>query len=236
MASAQYDYSRPAHVPRPHDLLMIAADTIAGSAPAWARSFIASGAPVVVRRAPRDGSTVPIGVRGGSRGERHADHVPAASVTGVITPESLIGCRSERVPALRCVGLVAGIIDAFDARIGAAWGITGAVGYELATGRAVCHAASDLDLVLRMPERLCRGDARALYRQLNTLAVRCDVQLETPLGGVALADWASTATRCLVKSDAGPFLSSDPWRAFGAADTRDDEQGSVMMPCRVLSD
>jgi phosphoribosyl-dephospho-CoA transferase len=39
------------------------------------------------------------------------------------------------------------------------------------------------------------------------------VQIETPAGGVAVADWAGPAREVLVKSDVGPFLSTKPWAA-----------------------
>ena len=41
--------------------------------------------------------------------------------------------------------------------------------------------------------------------------MRCDIQLETPAGGVALADWLGEAARVMIKHDTGPYLSPDPW-------------------------
>ncbi|WP_312444661.1 phosphoribosyl-dephospho-CoA transferase MdcG domain-containing protein, partial [Stutzerimonas kunmingensis] len=44
-----------------------------------------------------------------------------------------------------------------------------------------------------------------------------DLQLETPLGGVALGEWAGGAARVLVKTAEGPRLMSDPWATERAA-------------------
>lgn len=92
-----------------------------------------------------------------------------------------------------------------------AWGIGGAVGYELASGAAACHADSDIDVILRLPAVPEHSELNALAERLAALPVRCDVQLETPAGGVALTDWLSDAPRVLIKSDPGPYLAVDPW-------------------------
>ena len=46
---------------------------------------------------------------------------------------------------------------------------------------------------------------------------RLDILLETPLGGVALVDWAASAPRVLLKTAAGPQLVRDPWPEARAA-------------------
>lgn len=217
------DYSDTTAELRPHDLVWIAAGALSPDAPAWAIDRIRAGAPVVVRRAPRTQTTIPVGVRGASRGQRYADTISRADIARVTTPESLIDSRADRVPAMCCIAGAAPTLTAPGYR----WGITGAVGFELATGLPVCHAQSDLDLIVRMPQPLSRDRAGDIHEALATLAVRCDVQLETPCGAVALADWAGAAAQCLVKGDAGPFLTADPWA---------DAHGPVVAPCRVLTD
>jgi phosphoribosyl-dephospho-CoA transferase len=58
-------------------------------------------------------------------------------------------------------------------------------------------------------------EARGFFAMLVEAAdpVRVDVLLETPQGGVALAELASPATRVLVRGPDGPCLCDDPWRA-----------------------
>ena len=77
-----FDYSASDNGFRPHDLVFADAGALTGPTPAWALQAVAEGAPLVVRRAPRNARGVPVGVRGASRGERHGedsgDHAPLA--------------------------------------------------------------------------------------------------------------------------------------------------------------
>ena len=43
--------------------------------------------------------------------------------------------------------------------------------------------------------------------------VRIDAQLETPAGGVALAEYASRKARVMARHASGPQLVADPWAA-----------------------
>jgi phosphoribosyl-dephospho-CoA transferase len=52
---------------------------------------------------------------------------------------------------------------------------------------------------------------------LEGRACRVALQLETPLGGVALREWAGTSPRVLLKSASGARLVSDPWEEGLAA-------------------
>ena len=101
--------------------------------------------------------------------------------------------------------------------LGHAWGVTGSAGFQLATGLSAAHPDSDLDLLLRAERPLPRSEARPLLQLLEGRACRVDLQLETPLGGVALGEWAGGAARVLVKTAEGPRLVSDPWAAERAA-------------------
>ena len=76
---------------------------------------------------------------------------------------------------------------------------------------------SDLDLLLRTEHPLPRSEARPLLQLLERRACRVDLQLETPLGGVALREWAGDGARVLVKTADGPRLVGDPWQAGRAA-------------------
>lgn len=208
------DYSRPRAAPpafRPHDLVHIAPTALNPGAPAWAQAVVARGEPVVVRRGRRDAISLPLGIRGTSRDRRHAVRVARESLLGdPITPESLIAVRPARessIPALAALPELRAAMVAWNGL----WGIGGAVGYELACGAAACHADSDIDLILRAPGPPVRADLQGLVEQLARLPARCDVQLETPAGGVALADWFSNTGQVLIKSDQGPYLAADPW-------------------------
>ena len=50
---------------------------------------------------------------------------------------------------------------------------------------------------------------------MPAIPARTHVMLETPSGGVSLADLAATHARVLVRTPEGPRLSVDPWMVDG---------------------
>lgn len=203
------------HAPRPHDLLWGMTPTqLPADVPDWARQALAAGQPVVVRRAIVAPGMVAVGLRGGSREQRLAAVMSVAAVNRRLMPEALVTRESQSDLPVFCV--LAALRPLLDA-LGHAWGVTGSVGFELATGLPVTHPDSDLDLLLRAEQPLPRSEARQLLELLEGRACRIDLQLETPLGGVALREWASGAARVLVKTAGGPRLLADPWAEERAA-------------------
>jgi phosphoribosyl-dephospho-CoA transferase len=95
------------------------------------------------------------------------------------------------------------------------WGPTGSTGFELATQIPTVTLSSDLDLLIRAPEKLSHDIAIQLLRSLQAIAqcagIRVDAQLETPAGGVALTEWAAGKARVMARHARGPQLVSDPW-------------------------
>jgi phosphoribosyl-dephospho-CoA transferase len=74
-------------------------------------------------------------------------------------------------------------------------------------------------LILRQDRRLEPNNAAELLATLAEAAApaRIDVILETPSGGVALADLAAMPAQVLVRTPDGARLSADPW-IVGAGD------------------
>lgn len=180
--------------------------------PDWAAAALALRHPVVVRRGARSATCVPVGLRGATRGQRFAAQVKAASVTMVSTPESLArralshpSARSE-LPALAWLRQ---LLQRLPPDL--AWGPTGSVGFELATGLEVVRPDSDLDIVIRADTPISRDAAKTLLALFANELCRCDVQLATPNGGVALVEWARGERTVLLKTDQGPRLVGDPW-------------------------
>lgn len=192
-----------------HDLLWgMTPAHVPADAPAWVLEAVASGHPVVVRRAMAEPGHVPVGVRGRLREQRYATQMPLAAVQRRVIPEALCGVVSPRdLPALRALDLLRPVLAQ------EAWGVTGSAGFELASGIQALHAQSDLDLILRTSERLERGDAEDLLAILNTAPCAVDLQLQTPFGAVALREWASGSRRVLLKTASGAHLVQDPWQA-----------------------
>jgi phosphoribosyl-dephospho-CoA transferase len=185
-----------------------------GSVPAWMRVSLARAPWVVVRRARTPTGLIPVGVRGCARGERFAAFLAPDAVAARVTPEDLAAARSWRhMPHTRRASSLR-VLDAVDelfASLGLAWGPTGSVGFELATGVAAAGAASDLDVVVRAPEPWSLENAREIAGDLARLPVRVDVQLDAPAGAVALAEYARGG-RVLLRTPDGPSLIHDPWR------------------------
>ncbi|MGE6323246.1 malonate decarboxylase holo-ACP synthase [Pseudomonas oryzihabitans] len=190
-------------------------DALPAGAPAWAVEIAQAGLPVVVRRAAPETDLIPVGLRGTTRAERMAAWLEPAVVLQRRSPEALRitnGCRD--LPVFDTLARLQTRLD----DLGLPWGPTGATGYELASGWPALHAGSDLDLLIRCATPLSRDQARALLAALQAQALcRLDILLETPLGGVALADWAGSAPRVLLKTATGPRLVRDPWPEARAA-------------------
>lgn len=214
MASNQHER------PLPHDLLWgMTAEQLPLDAPAWARAALARHAPVVVRRAVAAPGWVAVGIRGIAREQRYASWLRLTAIRRRLSPEAIARAGRWRAhaqphwPALRALARLAPELTA----CGLAWGITGSLGFELASGLPATHPASDLDLLLRAPQPLARDRAQALCALLDEAPGTVDVQLETPCGALALREWAGGASRVLLKRDTGPLLVGDPWALAGAA-------------------
>jgi phosphoribosyl-dephospho-CoA transferase len=95
------------------------------------------------------------------------------------------------------------------------WGVTGGVGFTLASGLDVLRTDSDLDLLLRSASpsdaAALRQVAALLQDQAVRVDVRVDVQVQTAAGAFALAEWTRTGAVVLLKTASGPVLSDDPW-------------------------
>ena len=116
--------------------------------------------------------------------------------------------RSTRdLPAVRALDQLRQLLDG----CGWVWGVSGSAGFELASGFTALHERSDLDLILRTPQPLSRARAQELVNILDTAACRVDMQLQTPLGAVALREWARPARRVLLKNAHQACLVIDPW-------------------------
>lgn len=195
--------------PTPHDLLWgLRTEHLPADAPAWVVTAVAAARPVVVRRAPERAGWVAVGIRGQAREERFASWLPSASISKRVSPEQLVVQPANAIwPALHGLNSLRGFLD----QLALPWGVTGSVGFQLATGIEVLHAASDLDLLLRVNHPFSRDAARELIAELSCAECRVDLQLQTPHGGLALSEWASAARQVMLKTASGPRLVTDPW-------------------------
>jgi phosphoribosyl-dephospho-CoA transferase len=192
------------------------------SRPDWAWAALHRAPWVVVRRTAAHSDLLPVGVRGDARHQRAAAWLPVHSIERIVTPQILARHRAwlgqprtKLLPALQVLDDAAAIFG--DLGFEDLWGPVGGVGFELASGVPSVSAPSDLDLVLDAPEPIEVRDATALLTALERLSARVDLLLETPLGAVALSDYASGKRAVLLRTQAGPRLVADPWHASWAA-------------------
>jgi phosphoribosyl-dephospho-CoA transferase len=208
---------------RAHDLLQISglADLVyvgwelpEKRCPLWVERSLQEASFVVVRRANLFDGMIPVGVRGSLRAQRFAAYLAPESIRNRITPEQLAtnrgwvaNARTEQIPSLKAL---AGIERKL-ANLSLAYGPTGSIGFELASGLPKATATSDLDLLIRAPERLPMQVAQALITIFSGSPCRVDAQLETPRGAVSLAEYARGENPLLLRQAGGLVLISDPW-------------------------
>jgi phosphoribosyl-dephospho-CoA transferase len=208
---------------RAHDLLQISGvvDLVyVGSqlpekrCPLWVERSLQEAPFVVVRRAKLFDGMIPVGVRGSLRQQRSAAYLAPESIRNQITPEQLAAnrgwlanARTEEIPAFK---VLAGIEEKM-ANSPLAYGPTGSIGFELASGLPTATSTSDLDLLIRAPECLPMPVAQELITIFSGSPCRVDAQLETPRGAMSLAEYARGQTPLLLRQNGGPVLISDPW-------------------------
>lgn len=198
---------------RPHDLLRLKPTTafVDDDAPDWVASSLARAPFVVVRRAAHRNETIPVGIRGTTRAQRHPAWLRRLDIAEVITPERLAAAgqwRSARaMPAIRALGRVADIASALNL----VWGPAGSVGFELASGAPVVGDDSDLDIVVRPDSRQGAAELTNLRDRCVGANVRIDVVVETDRGAVALDEWLRSPERVLIKTVDGPQLGAFSW-------------------------
>lgn len=195
--------------PLAHDLLWgMTPAQLPADAPLWAVESLAAGQPVVVRRALSADGFVAVGVRGVLREQRMAAFMAVDSIACRVSPEALCQIDSERVlPVMQALKQLRPMLD----DCGWVWGVSGSVGFELASGFTAMHAASDLDLILRTPQMITRNQASKFVELFDQAACRIDMQLQTPFGAVALREWAGGSARVLLKNAHQACLVIDPW-------------------------
>lgn len=202
---------------RPHDLLRLNRVRQFDGEPPWVRESFERAPYAVVRRALAADGFVAIGLRGVERSQRYGTWAHLDDIETAVPPEALAlrsPCAGRNaLPAFMALATLQR--DMAGALTGFVWGPTGSTGFELAAQVPTVTLSSDLDLLIRAPEKLSQHGANQLLNHLQAIAqhagIRVDAQLETPAGGVALAEWAADKARVMARHARGPQLITDPW-------------------------
>ena len=208
--------------PRVHDLLLLRSGVL-GSAgvakPAWVSSSRAGNLWVVVRRANAPDGHGAAGIRGIHRHQRWGGFVDLADVKQRLRPSQLSSCMARSTRLALPVLAALSWLERQLCRLDLEWGPVGSVGFELATGRQVINATSDLDLALFAPKRFTRAAGRALWSVMSAAQAKVDVLVETPYCGFSLEEFArETTEQALVRLPTGRRFAADPWAISLAED------------------
>lgn len=205
---------------RAHDLLRLVRLTPVEGEPDWVRPAFARTPFAVVRRAQAASGFVAAGVRGTTRAERFGTWIDVEDIESSISPEALLAAApSPGRAALAAFVALATLRETPGPLHDFAWGPTGSAGFELAAQIPTLTESSDLDVLIRMPQPSDAATIHALAAVLAHAAqragTRVDAQVETPAGGVALAELAQHAlgkARVLARACGGARLVADPWQ------------------------
>jgi phosphoribosyl-dephospho-CoA transferase len=202
--------------PQAHDLLRIDRDCLTAGCvapPSWVKESLTSYPWVVVRRAPAPVGQIAIGVRGTTRSERWGGFSEKSLISKIVRPADLLvlGPTSARIPRTPALKVLQEIIERWR-DLTLAWGPTGSVGFELASGRQVTTAVSDLDIAVRASHRIGVDQARSLWDRATGLLTKVDVRVETPECGFSLEEYVCASSgRILLRYPDGPRFGDDPW-------------------------
>lgn len=198
----------------PHDLLKIdSISALSDELPSWANSIFPNSLTVVVRRSPVKAGLIPVGVRGMKRKHRFATYVDPKDVLEITTPYQLAERKTweevtpgrQVLPAIKALSKVNEVLRDYH------WGISGSVGFELATGTPAAKMTSDLDLVWLPKQEISKQAANELLKRLNQFGVHADLQVIQGDNGFSLEEYANSTSTIMMKTLEDPVLVRDPW-------------------------
>jgi phosphoribosyl-dephospho-CoA transferase len=204
---------------RTHDLLELRSPVVTreeeneSGTPEWVESALRAIPFVVVRRGYPSTRQIPVGVRGPERHHRWAALTSPENVRRILTPASILQEWRDKdlprnIPAFRALRA---LVERWH-RIEHQWGLSGSVGFELATGVVTSTEASDLDLVIFASNPMPMDASQFLLSSISDLPARVDILIETPQCGFALREYVDAhGTAILLRTPSGPRLGSDPW-------------------------
>ncbi|MDF7683142.1 malonate decarboxylase holo-ACP synthase [Lactobacillus sp. ESL0679] len=200
----------------PHTLIELA--DVASLKPqpllSWPQKMLTQAPYVIVRRG-KQGTQIPVGIRGFTKSQRFAAFLPRNKWRKLISPQQALtylpklAQERAQLPAFTKLQKIISLLNNYD------WGVSGSLQFELVTGLPVVSLTSDIDVILTNMQPLSHQEARALIEQLQVSypAVHVDIQVVSGQNGFSLEEFAQQrSTTILLKTATGPKLVSDPWQ------------------------
>lgn len=136
-----------------------------------------------------------------------------SAIQKIITPYQLVQNKMwekvaptrKKLPAINALPVVNKILDGYN------WGISGSVGFELATQTYSAKTTSDLDLVWKPTHSITKEAAQNLLKELNQYGVHTDLQVIQDKNGFSLEEYANSSSTIMMKTLKNPILVKNPW-------------------------
>lgn len=201
-----------------HDILKIRIKTANNKSelPIWAVRSLTETPYVVVRRG-KITSHIPVGIRGETKQQRFAWGVSPEEVLDIIKPQDLLtSLLDEKIinsywyhilmPLKRQLNLwkQAPCLKRELQSIG----ISGSVGFELATGKKVTNSHSDVDLLFFVNRTISQNSCLQILDFLNTLEIKVDPVLVVDEEWISLEEYALSSGSYLIKTMDGCRLGN----------------------------
>jgi phosphoribosyl-dephospho-CoA transferase len=98
-------------------------------------------------------------------------------------------------------------------------GLSGSVGYELASGLPAVGTDGDLDLLLFAQKRIPITEAQKLWSMINSAPGKINALIERPCCGLSLEEFVTASPhKILLRTGDGSVLGSNPWNISSGED------------------
>jgi len=170
--------------------------------PDWLQTELPAQQFAVVRRMEVT-DIVPIGIRGSNRSQRCAAFINRTAIVNTIPCTDLVA----KIAVFQNYWYYPYLQKLQESLSEHEWGITGSIGFEIATGMNVTTEQSDIDISIYVDE-MNWGILANIYEKIQRIYPRIDVQIEVAqVGCVLLNDFIRNyAQGFLVRTTKGPLL------------------------------
>lgn len=187
-----------------HDILYVKSMEdiqYSGDRPAWVMTEHMSDKIAVVRRMKTLPQVVPIGFRGNDRTKRFAAITPQTNIQRIIRPTEVIHFEAPESHATT-MAYLREILRPYK------WGIGGSVGFTMATTIPVCHAKSDLDVIIYCDQLSQVAQLKEVFTLLQKCTQTIDIQVELAVGAAVKLEDYLVNDQFILRTATGPILMS----------------------------